>query len=175
MVRTRSWRLTAEMRGGRWKRAPERVSRARGRAAGFSRPAWRRRTATYSLPGKKVSASHRLDRCVLASSLLRLDEPGGPVNADDEASGHLGIKGSAMACFFYPEDAPEPGNDLMGRRIGRLVEVDNARLDVGCNVALEGRAPRGDWGEVGRANQKLVVIFEEEGPLRRIELWRCSL
>lgn len=37
MVRTRSWRFTADIRGGRWKRAPVRVSRALENSEGSGR------------------------------------------------------------------------------------------------------------------------------------------
>jgi hypothetical protein len=50
MVRIRSWRLTAEIRGGRWNSAPVRVSRARGSALGLGSALCKRRTQTYSLP-----------------------------------------------------------------------------------------------------------------------------
>jgi hypothetical protein len=50
MVRTRSCRLTADIRGGRWKRAPVSVCSARGRAAGLGRLECKRRTQTYSFP-----------------------------------------------------------------------------------------------------------------------------
>lgn len=52
-MRIRNWRLTAEINGGRWKRAPVRVWRARGSAVGDGRASCRRRTQTYSLPGKQ--------------------------------------------------------------------------------------------------------------------------
>ena len=38
------------MRGGLWKRAPVKVSIARGKAAGSSNFECKRKTATYSLP-----------------------------------------------------------------------------------------------------------------------------
>jgi hypothetical protein len=37
-------------------------------------------------------------------------------------------------------------------------------LYVGCNITLEGATTGRNGGEVARANQKFVIVFEEEGP-----------
>ena len=67
---------------------------------------------------------------LLAGALLRLDEPRGPVDADDEASCHLGIKGPGVAGFFDAENPLDPSDHLVRARVCRLVEVENAALDV---------------------------------------------
>jgi len=43
--------LTADINGGRWNKAPVRVSRARWKSEGSARAECRRITQTYSLPG----------------------------------------------------------------------------------------------------------------------------
>lgn len=48
-------------------------------------------------------------------------------------------------------------------------------LYVGCDIALQGTAARGDGGEVCGANKQLVVVFEEKRPLGRIEFWLGAL
>ena len=42
-------------------------------------------------------------------------------------------------------------------------------LDIGSDVALERAAARRDGSEVCGANKQLVVVFEEERPLGRVE------
>lgn len=67
MVRIRSCRFTAEMRGGRWKRAPVRVSSPRARAFSEVSPAWRRTTQTYSFPaGGNLEISSLLEGCAFS-------------------------------------------------------------------------------------------------------------
>ena len=62
MVRMRSWRLTAEMSGGRWKSAPVSVSMARTTLACDSAAPWKRTTATYSLPADCCDLTRRVAR-----------------------------------------------------------------------------------------------------------------
>lgn len=52
-----------------------------------------------------------------------------------------------------PEDALHPRDNLMGRGVGRLVQVDHARADVGLQVTLQGRSTGRDGGEVTGADE----------------------
>ena len=47
--------------------------------------------------------------------------------------------------------------------------IVNHALDISGDVALQWAAARGDGGEVSGADQQLVVVFEEEWPLRGVE------
>ena len=105
IVRIRSCRLTAEMRGGRWKRAPVSVWMARGRAVGFGRAEWMRRTATYSFPEERKECQDKFKSMSIerTCSLLRLHQTGGPVNADNQAASNFWIKGSAVTSFLHAQ------------------------------------------------------------------------
>lgn len=74
---------------------------------------------------------------LLSGGLLRLDKPRRPVDADDEAAGDLGVERARVTRLFNPKNPPEPGDNLVRRRVRRLVEVDDARLDVSREVTLE--------------------------------------
>ena len=63
----------------------------------------------------------------LTSALLSLDKPGSAVNAHNEAASDLGVQGAAMTSFLHAQNTPQPGDNLMRRRVGRFVKVDNTR------------------------------------------------
>lgn len=52
-----------------------------------------------------------------------------------------------------PEDALHPRDNLVGRRVGGLVQVDNTGADVGLEVTLQGRSTGRDRSEVTGANE----------------------
>jgi hypothetical protein len=62
---------------------------------------------------------------LLTSSLLRLDQAGGTVNADNQASSNLGIKSSTVTSLLDTENAADPSDNLVRRRVGGLVQVDD--------------------------------------------------
>jgi hypothetical protein len=74
----------------------------------------------------------------LSGPLLRLDQSGRPVDANDEASCHLGIKGARVTSFFDAENPLDPCHDLVRAGIGRLVQIENAALDVFRKGSLKG-------------------------------------
>jgi hypothetical protein len=55
--------------------------------------------------------------------------------------------------FFVPKNALDPSDNLVRRRIGGLVEVNDTRADVLLKVALQRRAAIGDGSEVTSANE----------------------
>lgn len=113
---------------------------------------------------------------LLSGSLLGLDQSSGTVDANNQASGDLGVEGTTVASLLNstepisvrknatrnnenitrwnePKDALNPGHDLVTRRVGRLVEIDNTRADVRLEVALQRRAAIGDWGKVAGSHE----------------------
>jgi hypothetical protein len=68
---------------------------------------------------------------LLSGSLLGLDESSRPVDADDEATGDLWVERSRVTRLFNTKDPTEPGNDLVRRRVRRLVKVDDTRSGKG--------------------------------------------
>jgi hypothetical protein len=101
----------------------------------------------------------------LSSSLLGLDQPSRPVDTHDQTSGNLGVQGTRVSSLFASEDPLHPGDDLVRRRVGRLVQVDDSRLHVRREISFEGAASGGDGSEVRRTDEELFVVFEEERPL----------
>lgn len=92
-----------------------------------------------------------------------------------------------------PKNALDPGDDLVGGRVGGLVEVDDAGADVRLEVALQRRASVGNGSKVSGSNQDcgrqvslsgfkslfweqmpltLFVVLEEQRPLARVN-GRC--
>lgn len=101
----------------------------------------------------------------LACTLLGLDEASGAVNTDDEVAGDLGVEGTGVAGLLDFEEALDPGDDLMGGRVGGLVEVDDAVFEVFREGAFEGGVTGGDRGVVAGAYVEAIVVFEKDGPL----------
>ena len=66
---------------------------------------------------------------LLTSTLLRLDQARGPVDAHNQAASDLGIQGSTVSGLFTPENLLDPRDDLVGGRVGRLVKVDDSVPD----------------------------------------------
>ena len=63
---------------------------------------------------------------LLAGILLRLDQASGTLDANDQTAGDLGVQRSAVAGLVHTQDSFDPGNDFVGRGVGRLVQVDEA-------------------------------------------------
>jgi hypothetical protein len=90
---------------------------------------------------------------LLSGTLLRLDETGGTVDADNQTTSDLGIKGARVTGPLNAEDTLDPCDDFVRRRVGGLVEVDDTAGDVRLQVALEGSRTGWDGGEMSRANK----------------------
>jgi len=74
---------------------------------------------------------------LLTGTLLGLDQAGGAVNADNQASSDLGVEGAGVTGLLDTENAADPGDDLVGGRVGGLVQVDDTVsvfvwVDFGC-------------------------------------------
>jgi hypothetical protein len=89
----------------------------------------------------------------LSCALLALHEAGSAVDADNQASGDLGIESSRVTSALNAEHALEPCHDFVRGWVGGLVEVDDTRRNVGCEVAAERVATSGNRGEVTGADQ----------------------
>ena len=50
----------------------------------------------------------------LPRTLLRLDEPGSAVDADNEAAGDFRVQGTRVARLVNAQDAFQPGDDFVG-------------------------------------------------------------
>lgn len=101
---------------------------------------------------------------LLTSSLLRLDETRGAIDAHDQAASDLGIERAAVASLLDAQNATNPRHDLVRRRVGGLVEVDDTVAHVVVERALERRAAIGNRRVVTRANIELVKVLLERNP-----------
>ena len=90
-------------------------------------------------------------------------------DADDEVTGDLGVEGTGVAGFFDAEEALDPGHDLVGGRVGGLVEVEDAVFEVLGEGALQGGVAGGNGGVVAGADVEALVVFEENGPLGGVD------
>lgn len=55
--------------------------------------------------------------------------------------------------LYEPENSLDPGDNLVTGWVGRLVEIDHSRANVGLDVALQWGASIGNWGEVSRPHE----------------------
>lgn len=101
---------------------------------------------------------------LLAGTLLGFDEAGGSVDADDEVAGDFGVEGTAVSGFFDTEDALDPCDNLVGGRVGGLVEVEDTVLEVFGEGSLERGVTGGDRGVVSGADVEAVVVLKEDWP-----------
>ena len=101
-------------------------------------------------------------------SLLTFHEPSRSIDTDNEATSDFWVQSAAVSSLFDAENTPEPCDDFMATWITRFIKVDHARPDIGFYIPLQGRTAGRNRSEVGRANEKLVIVFEEEGPLGSI-------
>ena len=109
---------------------------------------------------------------LLAGALLGLDEAGGAVDTHDQTPRHLRVQSARVARLLHTENPTDPGDHLVRRWVRRLVEIDASVLEVLEERALEGRVARWDRAVVPGAHVELVVVLEQQRPLRRVEWWR---
>lgn len=74
---------------------------------------------------------------LLSGRLLGLNQSGRSVDADDQATGNLGIQRSRVTGLLGSEDSSKPGNDFVGGRVGGLVKVNDSRPKTHASNALE--------------------------------------
>ena len=74
---------------------------------------------------------------LLTGGLLALDGTSSTIDTDDETASDLGIQGAAVAGSLASQDALDPGDDLVGGGIGRLVEMDETVATRGSGRAGE--------------------------------------
>lgn len=101
---------------------------------------------------------------LLAGTLLGFDEAGGPVDAYDEVASDFGVEGSAVSGFFDTEDAFDPGDNLVRGRVGGLVEVEDAVLEMFGEGSLERGVTGGDRSVVSCSDVEAVVVLKEDWP-----------
>mmetsp|Transcript_13087 Transcript_13087/g.33250 ORF Transcript_13087/g.33250 Transcript_13087/m.33250 type:complete len:264 (+) Transcript_13087:848-1639(+) len=111
----------------------------------------------------------------LARVLLRLYEAGRAVDADNQAARHLRVQRAAVPCLLDAQDALEPGDDLVRRGVRRLVEVDDAVLEVVAQWPHERRVPTGNRCVVARARVQVAVVLEQQRPAGRVDGRRVRL
>lgn len=67
---------------------------------------------------------------LLTRTLLALHQSRGPVNADNQTARDLGIEGTRVTGAINAENALQPCDDFVGRRVRGFVEVDDTGRDV---------------------------------------------
>ena len=71
-----------------------------------------------------------------------------------------------MSGLFNIEDFLDPGDDLVGTWVGGLIQVDDAVFEVLFERAFERGGSGWNGGVVLGQDVHLVVILEQEGPVR---------
>ena len=67
------------------------------------------------------SVKTRQDDISLSGSLLRLDQTSGAIDAYNQAARNFRIECSGVSRLFDPKNLFDPGDHLVGTRIGRLI------------------------------------------------------
>lgn len=70
--------------------------------------------------------------------MLRLDQTCCSLNAHNQAPSNLGVQGAAVPCLLDTENAADPGHNLMGRWVGRLIQIDEARPRTKISGQIDG-------------------------------------
>ena len=81
---------------------------------------------TWRIPLSWSWLCSRKTQTLLASALLRRDQPGGALCEHDQTSCHLGIKRDTMSCLLNMNDSHVPGDFIMWRWIDRFIQVNAA-------------------------------------------------
>jgi ABC-type cobalamin transport system permease subunit len=76
-----------------------------------------------------------------------------------------------VASLFNVENLLDPRDDFMGTGIGGLIQVDDTVFQVLFERPLERSGSSGNGGIVSGEDIHLVIIFEEEGPILRLDGW----
>jgi len=97
---------------------------------------------------------------LFSGALLGLDESGGVVDAHDEAASDLGVEGAGVTGFVNLEDFLDPGDDLMGGRVGGLVEVDHTVSLEDIDGTVSGGVAAGKGSEVGGLHIELIEVLQ---------------
>ena len=96
---------------------------------------------------------------LFTSRLLSLDQASRVVDANNETTSDLWVKSARMAGLVDLEDFLDPGDDLVGGRIGGLVQVDDAILLEDVDGTVSWRVTTGKRCEVGRLDVKFVEVL----------------
>jgi hypothetical protein len=65
-----------------------------------------------------------------------------------------------VACLFNLKNLLDPGDDLVGRGVGGLIEVDHAVVLENVDRTVCGWVTAGEWGEVGGFDVEFVKILK---------------
>jgi hypothetical protein len=138
IVRIRSCLLTAEIRGGRWKSAPVKVSRARASCA--SPPgslSCNRMTQTYSFPAPCCDFTS-----LVARSMQTIRQPvtlgsSVPLCPVFSTLQKISIHAFYPPCNNSPQNPLNPRDDFMTGWIRGLIKVNDTRTDVGFEITLQ--------------------------------------
>mmetsp|Transcript_19054 Transcript_19054/g.36388 ORF Transcript_19054/g.36388 Transcript_19054/m.36388 type:complete len:229 (-) Transcript_19054:26-712(-) len=112
---------------------------------------------------------------LLTSTLLRLDQASGTVDAHDEVARYFWVQGSRVARLLYAQHAPQPSHHFVGAGVGGFVQVDASVTNVLLERPLEWVVAHGDGGVVPGAHDELVIVLEKKRPLGRVESRRPAL
>lgn len=99
---------------------------------------------------------------LFSGGLLGLNEPGRVVDAHNEATSDLRIKGTRVAGLVDLEDFLDPGDDLVRGWVGGLVQVDHTILLEHLDGAVHGGEAAREGREVGSLDVELLEVLDDE-------------
>lgn len=80
-----------------------------------------------------------------------------------------------MARLFGAKNPLNPSNNLMRRRVGGFIEVDDPVTEVFGQRALQRGKPSWERGVMASTDIEAIVVFEEDRPFGGVEGWREGL
>ena len=89
---------------------------------------------------------------------------------EQEQEHYLRVECAAVSRLVDPEDPLDPGDHLVAAGVGRLIQADEAGLDVFLDVSLQRRGAVREGRVVVCPDIKLVEVLEKERPLGGIQL-----
>ena len=107
---------------------------------------------------------------LLTSGLLGLDESGGVVDANDEATSDLGVQSTGVTSLVHVEDLLDPSDDLVRGGVGWLVKVDDTVLLEHINWSVGWRVTTWERSKVGSLHVQLLVILPKRHKRLIIEI-----
>lgn len=96
---------------------------------------------------------------LLAGLLLGFHQTSGTVYANNQTASHFGVQSSGVTGFFNSENLLDPGDDFVGRRVGGLIQVDHAVLQVFGDRTVLGSGRNRNRCVMRSSNIQLVIIF----------------
>lgn len=94
-------------------------------------------------------------------TLLGLNQACGALHTDDQTARDFRVKGAAVTRLFNAKDSLDPGNNLVRRRVSRLVQINETSPDVIMYGSLEWIGAMWQRCVVSRPDVQFIKILQQ--------------